>query len=62
MQVQTGVISFRSPTGEIFDYEEPIFEEFDDEEIENTDTECTFNPFDDFISYIATKISEQGCV
>ncbi len=61
MQLQTGVVCFRGLSGDFLDDEEPIFEDFDDD-IENTDTECTFNPFDDFINYVASKMSEEGRV
>lgn len=62
MQLQTGVICSRSPSGDFLDDEEPIFEEFDDAEIEDPNAESSFNPFDEFINYISEKMIAEGRV
>lgn len=49
MEVQTGVIAYRSPTGEFID-DEPIFEDFNDAE----DTVNVQNPLDAFVDYIVS--------
>ncbi len=60
MQIQTGVISFRSPTGE-FIYDEPIYDDITvDEELEDNASESLVcSPLDAFVKYIANKINTE---
>lgn len=61
MQIQTGVIAFRSPTGEFVD-EEPIFENVEvAEELEDdTGGNMGCSPIDTFVKYIVNKINTEG--